>query len=200
MQRGRGGQRNNDMQKGKVINMVQCHSYDRKRKTMMIDKKGMNVPITFPLVLARDLSEEALVVEVDVEGYLMGWEEATLEPPAEIEPYDQGAIKNLQALSQRQPIGDTGQSKEKGILLRKNPSDSQGSGQMAKSRDSQACEVPHLYFKPSHVQESRRKLEDVHRLQKHQYRMSKRLLPATGDRHQDRVGHGFPTQVFSGYI
>ncbi|GKB39251.1 hypothetical protein Tco_0884193 [Tanacetum coccineum] len=114
--------------------------------------------------------------------------------------YDQGAIKNLQALSQRQPIGDTGQSKEKGILLRKNPSDSQGSGQMAKSRDSQACEVPHLDFKPSHVQESRRKLEDVHRLQEHQYRMSKRLLPATGDRHQDRVGHGFPTQVFSGCI
>ncbi|GJU05654.1 hypothetical protein Tco_1122084 [Tanacetum coccineum] len=70
-QRGREGQRNNDPQKGKVINMVQCHSYDRKRKTTMIDEKVMNVPITFPPVLARDLSKEALVMEAEVEGYLV---------------------------------------------------------------------------------------------------------------------------------
>nr|GEU38899.1 hypothetical protein [Tanacetum cinerariifolium] len=70
-QRGRGGQRNSGLQKGKVINMVQCHSHDRKRKTMMIDEKWMNIPITFPLVLARDLTKEALVVEAEVEGYLV---------------------------------------------------------------------------------------------------------------------------------
>nr|GEV15406.1 reverse transcriptase domain-containing protein [Tanacetum cinerariifolium] len=70
-QRGRGGQRNNSPQKAKVINMVHCNSLDRKRKTTMTDEKWMNVPIMFPPVLARDLSEEALVVETEVEGYLV---------------------------------------------------------------------------------------------------------------------------------
>ncbi|GKA78427.1 hypothetical protein Tco_0784964, partial [Tanacetum coccineum] len=37
----------------------------------MIDEKWMKVPITFPPVSARDLSKEALVVEAEVEGYLV---------------------------------------------------------------------------------------------------------------------------------
>ncbi|GJR16180.1 reverse transcriptase domain-containing protein [Tanacetum coccineum] len=37
----------------------------------MTDEGWMNVPIIFPPVLARDLSEEALVVEAEVEGYLV---------------------------------------------------------------------------------------------------------------------------------
>ncbi|GKC12301.1 hypothetical protein Tco_1009083 [Tanacetum coccineum] len=37
----------------------------------MIDEGWMNVLITFPPVPARDLSEEALIVEVEVEGYLV---------------------------------------------------------------------------------------------------------------------------------
>ncbi|GKC83859.1 reverse transcriptase domain-containing protein [Tanacetum coccineum] len=51
-QRGRGGQRNNGPPKAKIINMVQCHSSDRKRKTTVTDEKWMNVPIIFPPVLA----------------------------------------------------------------------------------------------------------------------------------------------------
>ncbi|GJR18227.1 reverse transcriptase domain-containing protein [Tanacetum coccineum] len=70
-QRGKGGQRNNGPQKAKVINMIQSHSSDRKRKTTMTDEGWMNVPIIFPPILARDLSEEALVVEAEVEGYLV---------------------------------------------------------------------------------------------------------------------------------
>ncbi|GKE49222.1 hypothetical protein Tco_1480480 [Tanacetum coccineum] len=70
-QRGKGGQRNNDPQKEKVINMIQSHSSDRKRKTTMTDEGWMNVRIIFPPILARDLSEEALVVEAEVEGYLV---------------------------------------------------------------------------------------------------------------------------------
>nr|GEW00492.1 reverse transcriptase domain-containing protein [Tanacetum cinerariifolium] len=71
-QRGRGeGEHNGRPQKAKIINMVQCHLLDRKRKTTITDEKWINVPITFPSVLARDLSEEALVVEVEVEGYLV---------------------------------------------------------------------------------------------------------------------------------
>nr|GEX81107.1 reverse transcriptase domain-containing protein [Tanacetum cinerariifolium] len=69
--RGRVGQRNNSPQKAKVINMVQCHSLDRKRKTLMTDEKWMNVSILFPPVLARNLSKEALVIEAEVEGYLV---------------------------------------------------------------------------------------------------------------------------------
>nr|GEX86779.1 reverse transcriptase domain-containing protein [Tanacetum cinerariifolium] len=65
------GQRNSGPQKGKVINMVQCHSYDQKRQPTMTDVKWMNVPITFPPILARDISEEALVVEAEVEGHLI---------------------------------------------------------------------------------------------------------------------------------
>ncbi|GJY42755.1 hypothetical protein Tco_0430968 [Tanacetum coccineum] len=64
--RGKGRQ-----QKAKVINMVQCHSFDWKRKTIMTDEGWMNVPIIFSPVPARDLSEEALVVEAEVEGYLV---------------------------------------------------------------------------------------------------------------------------------
>ncbi|GKC05684.1 reverse transcriptase domain-containing protein [Tanacetum coccineum] len=70
-QRGKGNQRNNGPQKAKVINMVQSHPLDRKRKTTMRDEEWMNVPITFPPVPARDLSEEPLVVEAEVEGYLV---------------------------------------------------------------------------------------------------------------------------------
>ncbi|GKA25119.1 reverse transcriptase domain-containing protein, partial [Tanacetum coccineum] len=70
-QRGKGNQRNNGPQKAKVINMVQSHPLGRKRKTTMRDEKWMNVPITFPPVPARDLSEEPLVVEAEVEGYLL---------------------------------------------------------------------------------------------------------------------------------
>ncbi|GKB49582.1 reverse transcriptase domain-containing protein, partial [Tanacetum coccineum] len=70
-QRGKVGQRSNGPQKAKVINMVQCHPPDRKRKTTMTDEEWMNVPIIFPPVPARDLSEEALVVEAKIEGYLV---------------------------------------------------------------------------------------------------------------------------------
>ncbi|GJV76125.1 hypothetical protein Tco_1507709 [Tanacetum coccineum] len=70
-QRGKGNQRNNGPQKTKVINMVKSHPLNRKRKTTMRDEEWMNVPITFPPVPARDISEEPLVVEAEVEGYLV---------------------------------------------------------------------------------------------------------------------------------
>ncbi|GJT01381.1 reverse transcriptase domain-containing protein [Tanacetum coccineum] len=70
-QRGKVRQQINGPQKAKVINMVQCHPPDRKTKTTMTDEEWMNVPIIFPPVPARDLLEEALVVEAEVEGYLV---------------------------------------------------------------------------------------------------------------------------------
>ncbi|GJY09252.1 reverse transcriptase domain-containing protein [Tanacetum coccineum] len=71
LNRGKGNQRNNGPQKAKVINMVQSHPLDRKRKTTKRDEEWMNIPITFPPVPAQDLSEEPLVVEAKVEGYLV---------------------------------------------------------------------------------------------------------------------------------
>ncbi|GKC82200.1 reverse transcriptase domain-containing protein [Tanacetum coccineum] len=46
-------------------------STGRKRKTTMRDEGWMNVPITFLPVPARDLLEEPLVIEAEVEGYLV---------------------------------------------------------------------------------------------------------------------------------
>ncbi|GJU54389.1 hypothetical protein Tco_1228103 [Tanacetum coccineum] len=42
-----------------------------ERKTTIIDESWMNIPITFPPVPARDLSEEALVMEAEIERYLV---------------------------------------------------------------------------------------------------------------------------------
>ncbi|GJS05301.1 reverse transcriptase domain-containing protein [Tanacetum coccineum] len=38
---------------------------------MMVEEDWMNVPIVFPLVRARDLSKEAIMVEAEIEGYLV---------------------------------------------------------------------------------------------------------------------------------
>ncbi|GJY46325.1 reverse transcriptase domain-containing protein [Tanacetum coccineum] len=69
-QRGNKGQKHNGS-KNAVINMVRNHDLDRKRKTTITDESWMNVPITFPPVPARDLSDEALVMEAEIEGYLV---------------------------------------------------------------------------------------------------------------------------------
>ncbi|GKD29242.1 reverse transcriptase domain-containing protein [Tanacetum coccineum] len=47
------------------------HLVKDKRKTTMTYEKWMNIPITFSSVLAQDLLEEALVVEGEIEGYLI---------------------------------------------------------------------------------------------------------------------------------
>ncbi|GJZ98426.1 reverse transcriptase domain-containing protein [Tanacetum coccineum] len=60
-----------------------------------------------------------------------------------------------------------------------------------------AREIPHLDIKPSLGQEGGRKLEDVYRLQEHQFRMSERLLPVERNRQQDRVSCGYSTQMLS---
>nr|GEW29323.1 hypothetical protein [Tanacetum cinerariifolium] len=61
----------NGPQKGKVINMVNCVAKDRNRKSIMTDEDWMNVPIVFPLIRTRDLSKEVVMVEAEVEGYLV---------------------------------------------------------------------------------------------------------------------------------
>ncbi|GJU38164.1 reverse transcriptase domain-containing protein [Tanacetum coccineum] len=67
---------------------------------------------------------------------------------------------------------------------------------MAKSGDSSACKIPYLDFKPSPGQERRWKLENVHRFQEYHCRMPKGLLPAPGDRPQDRLSGGVSLKCF----
>ncbi|GKA04372.1 reverse transcriptase domain-containing protein [Tanacetum coccineum] len=69
-QKGKKGQKQNGSRNA-VINMIRNHDLDRKRKTAMTDEGWMNVPITFPPVPTRDLSDEALVMEAEIEGYLV---------------------------------------------------------------------------------------------------------------------------------
>ncbi|GJW41864.1 reverse transcriptase domain-containing protein [Tanacetum coccineum] len=70
-QKGKNRPKGNDPQKGKVINMVFFMAKDRKRKSITIDEDWMNVPIVFPPIRAKDLSDEAIVVEAESEGYLV---------------------------------------------------------------------------------------------------------------------------------
>ncbi|GJX41954.1 reverse transcriptase domain-containing protein [Tanacetum coccineum] len=72
-QKGKGGQKGNGPQKGKIINMVNCVADNRKRKSRMTNEDWMNVSIVFPLVRSRDLSEEAIMVEAEIEGYSVRW-------------------------------------------------------------------------------------------------------------------------------
>ncbi|GJY09029.1 hypothetical protein Tco_0377214 [Tanacetum coccineum] len=49
--------------------MVRCVTDDQKRKSMMVDEDWMNILITFPPVRARDLLEEAIMVEAEIKVY-----------------------------------------------------------------------------------------------------------------------------------
>ncbi|GJV37533.1 hypothetical protein Tco_1410010 [Tanacetum coccineum] len=67
----KGRQKGNGPQKGKVINMVRCVEDDQKRKSIMVDEDWMNVPIMFPPVRVRDHPEEAIMVEAEIEVYMV---------------------------------------------------------------------------------------------------------------------------------
>ncbi|GJW00389.1 hypothetical protein Tco_1555640 [Tanacetum coccineum] len=70
-QKEKGRQKGNGPKKGKVINMVRCVEDDQKRKSIMVDEDWMNVPIMSPPVRVRDLPEEAIMVEAEIEVYLV---------------------------------------------------------------------------------------------------------------------------------
>ncbi|GKD56334.1 hypothetical protein Tco_1289721, partial [Tanacetum coccineum] len=65
----KGMQHGNNNSKGKVINLVWAHGDNKKRKSRTGGEEDwLNVPITFPLIPADDVSDEPLIVEVEVEG------------------------------------------------------------------------------------------------------------------------------------
>ncbi|GJS12856.1 reverse transcriptase domain-containing protein [Tanacetum coccineum] len=66
----RGRRPGNNNGRGRVINMVQEIGDCRKRKSWRIQPKAwMNAPITFPPVVANDVSNDPLIIEAEVEGY-----------------------------------------------------------------------------------------------------------------------------------
>ncbi|GJV82601.1 hypothetical protein Tco_1522499 [Tanacetum coccineum] len=68
----KGRQPGNNNGKGKVINMVWERSDSRKRKSRRSQEEDwMNTPITYPPVLADDVFDDPLIIEAEVEGYLV---------------------------------------------------------------------------------------------------------------------------------
>ncbi|GJU04334.1 reverse transcriptase domain-containing protein [Tanacetum coccineum] len=56
----------------KVINMVDVHySKKKKQKDREIMKSWMNTPISFPPIMTDDASDEPLIIEAEIEGYLV---------------------------------------------------------------------------------------------------------------------------------
>ncbi|GKC83717.1 hypothetical protein Tco_1139434 [Tanacetum coccineum] len=70
-QRGRGNTKGRDAGKYKVINMIRSWTKDRKRKSVERDKIWMKTPIVFLPVSLEDASNEPLVIEAVMEGYLV---------------------------------------------------------------------------------------------------------------------------------
>ncbi|GJU04335.1 reverse transcriptase domain-containing protein [Tanacetum coccineum] len=56
----------------KVINMVDVHSSKKKkRKDRETTESWMNTPISFPPIMTDDASDEPLIIEAEIEGYLV---------------------------------------------------------------------------------------------------------------------------------
>ncbi|GJQ99866.1 reverse transcriptase domain-containing protein [Tanacetum coccineum] len=68
----RGRQQGNNSTNGKIINMVRVRGKDLKRKYQRNQEEDwMNTPITFSPISADDVSDEPLIIEAEVEGYLV---------------------------------------------------------------------------------------------------------------------------------
>nr|GEY69680.1 reverse transcriptase domain-containing protein [Tanacetum cinerariifolium] len=70
-QRGMGSHSRDAPQPAKIINVISVNSVkDKKQKGSEITKSWMNIRISFPAISSEDISEEPLIVEAKVEGYL----------------------------------------------------------------------------------------------------------------------------------
>ncbi|GJT53181.1 hypothetical protein Tco_0988235 [Tanacetum coccineum] len=70
-QRGRGNAKGRDVGKDKVINMIRSWPNDRKRKSVERDESWMKAPIVFPPLSMEDASDDPLIIEAVMEGYLV---------------------------------------------------------------------------------------------------------------------------------
>ncbi|GKC44472.1 reverse transcriptase domain-containing protein [Tanacetum coccineum] len=71
-QRGRGSHGGDAPQPPKIINVISMNSIkDKKQKGQEVTEAWMNTSITFPSISLKDISDEPLIVEAEVEGYLV---------------------------------------------------------------------------------------------------------------------------------
>nr|GFA38209.1 reverse transcriptase domain-containing protein [Tanacetum cinerariifolium]GFC27697.1 reverse transcriptase domain-containing protein [Tanacetum cinerariifolium] len=71
IQRGRGSTKRRDRRKDKIINMIRSWPDDRKRKLVERDESWMKAPIVFPPLSMEEASDEPLIIEAVMEGYLV---------------------------------------------------------------------------------------------------------------------------------
>ncbi|GJR37183.1 hypothetical protein Tco_1212867 [Tanacetum coccineum] len=71
-QRGKGSHGGDAPQPAKIINVISVNSIkDKKWKGREVTEAWMNTSITFPSISSKDISDEPLIVEAEVEGYLV---------------------------------------------------------------------------------------------------------------------------------
>nr|GEZ17174.1 reverse transcriptase domain-containing protein [Tanacetum cinerariifolium] len=92
-QRGRGNAKGKDAGKDKVINMIRSWPDDRKRKSVERDESWMKAPIVFPHLSMGDASDEPLIVEAVMEGYLV--RRVYMDQGASVEVMFEHCFKNL---------------------------------------------------------------------------------------------------------
>ncbi|GKE31318.1 reverse transcriptase domain-containing protein, partial [Tanacetum coccineum] len=81
-------------QQAKVINMIRTRPVkEKKRKAREATEIWMNTPITFLSVSAEDVSEEPIIIEAKVEGYLV--RRVYLDERASMEAMFEHCFKNL---------------------------------------------------------------------------------------------------------
>ncbi|GJT74045.1 reverse transcriptase domain-containing protein [Tanacetum coccineum] len=86
-QRGKGSHGRDAPQPTKIINLISVNFMkDKKRKVREAIESWMNIPISFPTISSEDMSEEPLIVEAEVEGYLN-------KGPVERNPYGPGRVR-----------------------------------------------------------------------------------------------------------
>ncbi|GJX05049.1 reverse transcriptase domain-containing protein [Tanacetum coccineum] len=92
--RGRGNQKGDGSQQAKIINMVGVRSLkEKKRKEQKATERWMNTPISFPPISEEDISDEPLIVEAEVEGYLV--RRIYVDGGASVEVMFEHCFKNL---------------------------------------------------------------------------------------------------------
>nr|GEY36369.1 reverse transcriptase domain-containing protein [Tanacetum cinerariifolium] len=93
MGQGKGNAKGRDAGKDKVINMIWSWPDDKKRKSVERDESWEKAPIVFPLISMEDASDESLIIEAVMEGYLV--RRVYVDQGASVEVMFQHCFENL---------------------------------------------------------------------------------------------------------
>ncbi|GJW83097.1 reverse transcriptase domain-containing protein [Tanacetum coccineum] len=94
--RGRGAHSRDAPQPTKIINVINVNSVkDKKRKVREVTEGWINVPISFPPISSEDISDEPLIIEAEVEGYLV--KQVYVDEGSSVEVMFEHGFENLDA-------------------------------------------------------------------------------------------------------